>query len=564
MIKNMTKNITLTFFLACCILFPVHAMGQGLLRNAQTSQGFTRPGVNPVQRTAAQPIVPQSAGTAGTAGTAAAVSGENWRALLFAVEQYNEDTQNLLPLRGCYNDMVAVQTDWLRRIGVRENHITFLNDRNPSAMPTRQNFMDRLAHLCRTADPSTTLVVVIASHGIAMDGKSYICPIDVTWQPTGQVWDNLIAISDVVDLLRSSRASRKLLIIDACRSVGDAAGGDFMNEFATLAQEMASGSASGLAGLAIITSCSLAQEAHEKFVNGQPRGVFMTYFLEGLSGPADYMGVIDGNITLSEAYAYAFSQTSRFVFLHRNGQQQTPELLRDNHLTAFTLAQSEPMQRQTNETDMQFLLRASMELATRGAFSVATDVLTHIITNEPNNKIAVACRAGTFLSVSDFPRAMADFTNLGRTLDLYLQFSDADNRNFQAEINRLATAAEREAHALQNRRIRIMTDRNAESRVVAELQPGQKVSISQIDGLWYYVARIDDNITQDGVGWVHKDNLTWTPDRVEQYRPQTNIHVPVGSRADMIGGLNFRQQAGPADGGSGAAVMQRVPGRGSM
>jgi hypothetical protein len=290
----------------------------------------------------------------------------------------------------------------------------------------------------------------------------------------------------------------------------------------------------------------------------------MKYFVEGLSGPADYTGVIDGNITLSEAHAYAFSQTSRFVYLCRHGQQQTPELFRESSLTSFVLAKSEPSRKRLDETDMQFLLRKSMELASRGANSLATDVLTHVIANEPNNNIAVACRAGTFLATADYSKAMNDYTSLGRTLDLYLQFSAEDNKAFQTEIDKLKTAAEKETYAMANRKIKITADKNAASTVKAELQPGQKVSVSNIDGSWYYVSRIDDDIAQDGIGWIHKDNLTWTPEKVEQYRPQTSIHVPVGSREDKIGGLNFRQQSGMSGGGTGRATMGRTIGGGGI
>ncbi|MGL4594324.1 MAG: caspase family protein [Thermoguttaceae bacterium] len=550
-----TDCFFIIFVLCICWISPT-LQGQSLLSNVPVALGAT----SPPRRDAAiskpapkQDIIPK-----------AIEKTSDWRCLLFAVEQYDEKTQNLPPLRGCYNDMIAAKTDWLGRIGIGDDRIVFLNDRNTKVAPTRERFMAQLEKLCNSAAPSTNLVVAVSSHGIAKNGKSYVCPIDVVYRPDQEEWDNLISVSDILDRLKSSKAGRKLLIIDACRSVGKSTGNeDFMNEFAKLSKGILASSGQSTSGMAVITSCSLSQEAHEMQVNGEPRGVFMKYFIEGLAGPADYFGLIDGNITLSEAYSYAFSQTSKFVYLCRNKNQQTPELFRENDLTSFVLAPSEPSRKQPNESDMQFLLRQSMELATRGNLALATDVLTHIIGLEPNNQIAVASRAGMFLAAADYSRAMDDCTRLGRTLDLYLCFSDSDTKKFQAEINKLKTIQEQKNYTQKNRKISILNEPNVAANVGLKLEPGQKVSITRIEGSWFYVFRIDDNVAQNGVGWIHKDNLTWNAQTVEKYRPQTAIYTPDGG-GSKIGGLNFRQQSGMAGGGSGRAVMQRTIGGGGI
>jgi hypothetical protein len=552
--------------------FPLTVWGQGrLLQNIPAVPMNTRPEIRMSQRNNV-PIYQQTNPPVNQlpvqkSQTVQPVQPAHWHGLLFAVEQYDKNSQKLSPLRGCYNDMIAVKTDWFNRIGMKDDQIVFLNDRSEhsATLPTRRNFLTQLDQLCRNAGTDSNLAIIVSSHGIAKDGKSYVCPSDAVYQTSSAAWDNLIAVSDIIMKLKSSKANRKLLIIDACRTVNDGAGKeDFMNEFVAISKEIGTENNKSSSGLAVISSCSLAQEAHEMMVNGLPRGVFMKYFIEGLTGPADYLGVIDGNITLSEAHAYAFAQTSKFVYLCRNRQQQTPELFRGTNLTTLTLARSEPLHKQQNETNMQFLLRQSLELTARGMSLVTVNVLSHIIANEPNNHVAVACRAGVFLSLSDYHKAMEDYTHLGRTLDLYVQFSPKDAQEFQRELNKLTTRTEQEEYVRKNRKVRILADKKILSAAKAELEPGQKVSISKIDGNWYYVSRIDDNITQNQIGWIHQDNLTWSPEKVEQYRPQTEIHNPDGAWREKIGGLNFRQQSGAAGGGSGRAVIQRTIGGGSI
>ena len=307
--------------------------------------------------------------------------------------------------------------------------------------------------------------------------------------------------------------------------------------------------------------------------------LFMKYFLDGLDGPADYTGVIDGEVTLSEAYSYAFAQTARYVFLCYAPKQQTPEVFRESLGGHFVLSRTEPAKKRDNETDMQFLLRQSMRLATWGKHQTATTVLSHIIANEPNNNIAYACRGGVFLSQADYRRAMADMERLGRTLDLYVQYSDKDKADVQRQLDQMVrrqSVAAQQKFAEENLRIVLRSQANPQASVAKfvssdgkssqrdQLVPGQKVSISVFDGEWCYVDRIDDNPVHSGVGWIHSGNLTWTPDAIENYRPATVIHTPRAPSGDRIGGLTFRQQSGPAGGGAGRSGMQRMPGMGGI
>ncbi len=105
-------------------------------------------------------------------------------------------------------------------------------------------------------------------------------------------------------LVRSSAASFRVLVVDACRSgaLTRVKGGSPMPAFAVRVDEQLSGE-----GVVFLTSSSANEDAQE---SDEIQGSFFThYFRSGLLGAADDDG--DGRITLDEAYRYAHSSTLR-------------------------------------------------------------------------------------------------------------------------------------------------------------------------------------------------------------------------------------------------------------
>jgi hypothetical protein len=61
------------------------------------------------------------------------------------------------------------------------------------------------------------VVLFYAGHGVQIDGMNYLLPIDVRAKSEGQVRDDALALSLVMDDLRQQRPALTLAIIDACR-----------------------------------------------------------------------------------------------------------------------------------------------------------------------------------------------------------------------------------------------------------------------------------------------------------------------------------------------------------
>ncbi len=113
-----------------------------------------------------------------------------------------------------------------------------------------------------------------------------------------------LAVSSLQQLLRGSPADFRMLLLDSCRSgaVTRVKGGKQAPAFKVAFDERLAGE-----GLVFLTSSATNEDAQE---SDQLRGSFFThYFVSGLVGAADLDG--DGDITLAEAYGYAYDHTIR-------------------------------------------------------------------------------------------------------------------------------------------------------------------------------------------------------------------------------------------------------------
>ncbi|MGB1016462.1 MAG: caspase family protein [Nannocystaceae bacterium] len=113
-----------------------------------------------------------------------------------------------------------------------------------------------------------------------------------------------IAITQIRELVRGSSADFRMLMLDSCRSgaLTRVKGGQAAPEFDVAIEERLRGE-----GLVFLTSSSANEDAQE---SDELRGSFFThYFVSGLVGAADADN--DGDITLAEAYRYAYEHTVR-------------------------------------------------------------------------------------------------------------------------------------------------------------------------------------------------------------------------------------------------------------
>lgn len=524
----------------------------------------------------------------------------NWQVVLFAVNRYSKE-QELSPLSGPYNDMVAVKDHWLSKIGVPEDNIIFLHDNAASdeLKPTASNLLAAIDRCVDRSRPGSRILIAVACHGISHDGKSFLCPSDCIGYDFKHVGNgvsleqyaidnHLVPISEIVDKIvgEKNQSEYKLLLVDACRNSGNTQNAlngdhnDFMKEFESLRNRIFFQEPnSKMKGLCVLTSCSMQQQAYE-FPN-EDRGVFSKYFIDGLStGIADYEGIVDGRITLAEAYNYALKMTSLYCGLRR--ADQTPELLHGAGVYNFTLTQNDLSSGKSNDRDEQFVMRTSTFLeqhATRtvklpddsdrrsddairkaikpqvDVYSAAINGFRYVTQECPNDAEAYLGLSSSYLNrylatddgqtfryvgqlfkrskLDDFNAALDAAKDVGQPLLLYIgNPSKIMQELVKADPDLSKKLKENVAEEDQERMRQELVDLLYATEIPLDNSKnvvfyGQKICVTEIEGEKLRVHMVDFDTTNTDLGWIHYDYAEWKPSNAEIYHPK-NKFTPEG------------------------------------
>ena len=226
----------------------------------------------------------------------------------------------------------------------------------------------------------------------------------------------------------------------------------------------------------------------------------------------------NGFVSLNEAYNYAFIHTSTEAFQQWKSIQ-TPELFRGTAWDTFPLQWRDNRHTDTGGFDTTDGFLVHQALLRKGAkdYAKSKEILTYLLDLEPNHSTAYIYRSGVQLasletsrqspvnSMSIYRSALADCEMVGRPLDLYVVMPP-ESRGDSAPLYQTVSAQ--------------TPVRDAQGRVLGVYR-NQKVSITAINGDWLFVQRSGDNASQNGMGWIHRNYVTWSEKSVEQYRPST-------------------------------------------
>ena len=154
--------------------------------------------------------------------------------LLFAQERWAvvigiDDYTDLGRLRTSRSDAKAVAEALAASGAFSENRMALLTDdaSEPQNLPTLANIQKRIAQFARLAEAGDLILVYFSGHGITKDGRGYLVPVDGSRDfavPLDGDQRNAIALDWVKDVLSKSRASHKVLILDACHAGSGAKG----------------------------------------------------------------------------------------------------------------------------------------------------------------------------------------------------------------------------------------------------------------------------------------------------------------------------------------------------
>jgi formylglycine-generating enzyme required for sulfatase activity len=124
----------------------------------------------------------------------------------------NNAYEHARALRNPQNDAAAMAAA-LRKLGFEVIH---RSDADLKSMRgALREFIDRLP---AEPDPESVALVYFAGHGVQIDGKNYLIPVDAEMARDYEVSDETLSMNSIMEGLESAGAGLNLLILDCCRN----------------------------------------------------------------------------------------------------------------------------------------------------------------------------------------------------------------------------------------------------------------------------------------------------------------------------------------------------------
>lgn len=246
--------------------------------------------------------------------TSPAVSGElygkgNRWAVLVGVNSYNDLMYPQLHI--CAKDVGAIHTQIING-GFDPNRIHLLTD-NTHPLPTRAEIFSSLELAAKAAQCDDLVLFYYSGHGDTTGGASYLVARDGRMHALRYT---AVALLDVAEILQTSKARAKVIILDACHSGANFEGKgpkSMPPDFIECVFEQAKGQV-------ILASCKQGQVSYEW--QAQQRSVFTHFLLEALQGQADRDE--KGFVTVQDVNRHVTNGVSTWAFQHK--RTQTPTL----------------------------------------------------------------------------------------------------------------------------------------------------------------------------------------------------------------------------------------------
>jgi formylglycine-generating enzyme required for sulfatase activity len=238
-------------------------------------------------------------------------------ALLIGINQYKHES--LRPL-SCSEADVKDLGDLLREAGYEVTVLT-------GTSATRAAIQQHVTKVRSGRDSDDTLVIAFSGHGMQFEKEeeadeedAYYCPWDAC--PFRDERQSLVSLKWVYLEMKKSFATRKVLLVDACRNDPDSS-----------KSRGSKGSKGGVTSdilapperLAVLFSCGPGQKAWENEKLGH--SVFFHHVLEGLKGKAARSR--DGAVTLGALADYVMAEVPETVKQLVSGKIQSPNYKSD-------------------------------------------------------------------------------------------------------------------------------------------------------------------------------------------------------------------------------------------
>ncbi|HET9954315.1 MAG TPA: caspase family protein [Polyangiaceae bacterium] len=249
--------------------------------------------------------IPDPPGAVIPQGSSPSSSFDRGRALLVGVANYpriNRLPENVLSDARDIGELLRSPT----RCGYPASNVELLLD----GQATAERFRRGLQRLAKQACPEDTVVVYFSGHGFlrqtGTDSEAYLLPFDANLD---QLERTALSASELTRLLAAIRASRLLVLLDACHAAGTAyvktanAGATFKSGLDERTYEVL-----GRGAGRVVMASSRANET-SLILPGMRNSLFTTYLLEALSGAASKQG--DDVVRVLDVFHHISENVSR-------------------------------------------------------------------------------------------------------------------------------------------------------------------------------------------------------------------------------------------------------------
>lgn len=233
-------------------------------------------------------------------------------AILIGINDY----ERCGPLSFCVQDVEAIRDILLdsRRGGYEPDYVKTLTVRE-GQKPHRTNIRQTVQNVAAMAKPVDEILFYFSGHGLTHEKRAYIVPYEGSSDDPNE---SCVALDWIQSQLEQSKASVKVLILDACHSgleMGKPASGAMSKEFDEALELFSQG-----VGSVVLSSCQASEVSYE--LPEMRRGIFSYHFTQGLTGLADTNG--DYFVSVTEAYTYTHTKVQDWAI--RENRKQTPTL----------------------------------------------------------------------------------------------------------------------------------------------------------------------------------------------------------------------------------------------
>jgi tetratricopeptide (TPR) repeat protein len=255
--------------------------------------------------------------------------GVGW-AVLIAPENYKQAR----PLDYCEEDVLVLADALIRSGGFRADHIWFLgnDDTNLSddkfyglRLPARENCGRKaeisdikftLREVMGKTKPGDTLLIAFSGHGVLDEAaESYLLPLPGYHSPPDpEIALHLDSLLEQLQDKNKCRASRKIVLLDACHSGGLKFSVPEVTAKTSEYEKL--GTDREGRGTLVISSCAGDEVSHEYPRDDQEilrQGVFSYFLAQAFRGEVDVDLNPDGSVTAVEAFIYTRDKVQDFV-----------------------------------------------------------------------------------------------------------------------------------------------------------------------------------------------------------------------------------------------------------